>query len=418
MIKIANVDSFCGGGGSITGAENAMLNGEKVCSVIYGVNHDPKAIASSAANHPNAIYLIEDFRLLNLDRFNKINLYRNAGYLISFWASLECMNHSNAKGGKPKDADSRTLGLDMYRYIEFINPDFIIVENVKEFLDWGPIDNNGFPIKELKGQSFTEWLDHIKAYGYNYDQGFINAADLGAFTSRERYFGIFAKLGLPIVFPEPEYSKNGKNGLPKWKAVREKIDLTNHGTSIFDRKKPLVQKTLDRIAYGITKFVLHGETEFLLSYYGTGDNVHSLNKPLNTITTKDRFGLVKCVFTNQFLMEYYSRNDAVTSLDQPCKTITTNNRVSLDEPLGSILTNPKASLITVLHKAGIIKDIKTRMLTVHELKTITGFPENYLLAGSSTEAKKFIGNAVVPIVAQKIFETLAKAINEEKTKVA
>jgi DNA (cytosine-5)-methyltransferase 1 len=133
---------------------------------------------------------------------------------------------------------------------------------------------------------------------------------------------MFAKLHIPIVFPKPTHNRFGK-GLSKWRAVKKVLDLEDEGKSIFDRRKPLVKRTLDRIAYGIEKFVLNGEQQFALSYYGSGDNIHSIEKPLNTLTTKDTFAIINAEKGENFLMEYYGRNNCVHSVEEPAKTIST-----------------------------------------------------------------------------------------------
>ena len=135
-LKLLYIDLFCGAGGTSTGVENARLNGEKCAKVIACVNHDAHAIASHAANHPDALHFTEDIRTLELgplaDHVAKMRgQYPDA--LLVLWASLECTNFSKAKGGLPRDADSRTLAEHLFRYIEALNPDYIQIENVEEF---------------------------------------------------------------------------------------------------------------------------------------------------------------------------------------------------------------------------------------------------------------------------------------------
>lgn len=133
MIKLLYIDLFCGAGGTSTGVENARYSDERCAKVIACVNHDANAIASHAANHPDALHFTEDIRTLELShlvehvkRMKKI--YPDA--LVVLWASLECTNFSKAKGGQPRDADSRTLAEHLFRYIEVINPDYIQIERV------------------------------------------------------------------------------------------------------------------------------------------------------------------------------------------------------------------------------------------------------------------------------------------------
>ena len=153
-MKLLYIDLFCGAGGTSTGVEKARLENEQCAKVIACVNHDKNAIASHAANHPDALHFTEDIRTLNLSPLVSHLQKCRAEYpeaLIVLWASLECTNFSKAKGGQPRDADSRTLAEHLFRYIEAINPDYIQIENVEEFMSWGDLDEYGKPISRDKG---------------------------------------------------------------------------------------------------------------------------------------------------------------------------------------------------------------------------------------------------------------------------
>ena len=160
MTRLLYIDLFCGAGGTSTGVENARYAGEQCAKVIACVNHDANAIASHAANHPDALHFTEDIRTLELsplithiERMKQI--YPDA--LVVLWASLECTNFSKAKGGQPRDADSRTLAEHLFRYIEAIDPDYIQIENVEEFMSWGDMDEHGHPISKDKGRCYEKW---------------------------------------------------------------------------------------------------------------------------------------------------------------------------------------------------------------------------------------------------------------------
>ena len=383
MIKLFYIDLFCGAGGTSTGVENARYADEQCAKVVACVNHDANAIASHAANHPDALHFTEDIRTLELsplvahvERMKKI--YPDA-YVV-LWASLECTNFSKAKGGQPRNADSRTLAEHLFRYIESIDPDYIQIENVEEFMSWGDMDEKGHPISKDKGRCYEKWKRNVKRYGYDFDWRILNAADYGAYTTRKRFFGIFAKRGLPIVFPEPTHCKDGKNDmfgrLEKWKPVKEVLDFSDEGESIFCRKKPLAEKTLERIYSGLfivkynsmsrtgkyqapsvdepcpvvatqgrlalakvnflsKQFSGHPDSKnisvegpsgtitckdhhaFVSAYYGNGHN-HSVELPAPTVTTKDRLALVNSVFIdNQY------GTGKPTSINQPVGTVTT-----------------------------------------------------------------------------------------------
>lgn len=565
MIKLLYIDLFCGAGGTSTGVENARYADERCAKVIACVNHDANAIASHAANHPDALHFTEDIRTLELsplvahvERMKKI--YPDA--LIVLWASLECTNFSKAKGGQPRDADSRTLAEHLFRYIEAIDPDYIQIENVEEFMSWGDMDENGKPISKDKGRCYEKWKRNVRKYGYDFDWRILNAANYGAYTTRKRYFGIFAKRGLPIVFPEPTHCKDGKTDmmgrLEKWNAVKEVLDFTDEGDSIFCRKKPLAEKTLERIYAGLIKFVAGGKDAFIVkynsmnrngkyqppsidepcptvatqgrlalakvsflskqysghpesknisieepagtitckdhhafvsAYYGNGNN-YSVESPAPAILTKDHLALVTPFFVN-----YYSGGGQLGGVDEPCPAITTvpkqrivtpvfidqqfgaSSAASIEKPLGAITTNPKYSLVTCKGKsflmnpqfasAGVsvdspcftliarmdkkppyfvnteegigicikegdspmtvkikqfmilygLADIKMRMLRIDELKKIMGFPEDYILIGTQSDQKKFIGNAVEVNMARVLCEAICKELIR-KRKVA
>lgn len=211
-IKLLYIDLFCGAGGTSTGVEAARYNGKQCAKVIACVNHGPCAIASHAANHPDALHFTEDIRTLELSplkaHVQKMkHLYPDA--MVVLWASLECTNFSNAKGGLPRDADSRTLAEHLFRYIETIDPDYIQIENVREFMSWGPLDENGKPVSREKGTSYLRWVQNVQHYGYDYDWRILNSADFGAYTTRRRYFGQFPRKGLPFAWPAPTHSRDG-----------------------------------------------------------------------------------------------------------------------------------------------------------------------------------------------------------------
>lgn len=365
MKDLLYIDLFCGAGGTSSGVNSAKLNGERCAEVIACVNHDPKAIASHAANHPEALHFTEDIRTLDLHPLvQHICSCRlmNPNALIVLWASLECTNFSKAKGGQPRDPDSRTLAEHLFRYIEAIDPDYIQIENVEEFMSWGAVDENGKPISKDKGSSYLRWIKRVKNYGYEFEHRILNAADFGAYTSRKRFFGIFAKKSYPIIFPEATHSKLGGSGLfgsiSRWNPVRDVLDLDDEGTSIFNRKKPLAEKTLERIYAGLIKFVAGGKNAFLSKQYSGSPNSKNipLDEPAGTITTIDHHAFVSVHYGNGFNIP----------LDNPAPSLTTKDKLSLisvqfianeysgggqisgiDNPNPAVLTNPKQKLVTV-----------------------------------------------------------------------
>lgn len=437
MIQLLYIDLFCGAGGTSTGVNEARLNGEQCAKVIACVNHDPKAIASHAANHPGALHFTEDIRTLNLTPLiQRIKACRdeNPQALIVLWASLECTNFSRAKGGQPRDADSRTLAEHLYRYIEAIDPDFIQIENVEEFMSWGPLDKNGRPLSMDKGRDYLRWIKNVKGYGYNYDYRILNSADYGARTTRKRYFGMFAKRGLPIVFPKPTHSRRPTGNLERWRAVRYVLNLEEWGQSIFTRKKPLAEKTLMRIYAGLIKFVAGGKDAFLIKFNSMSQRGKyvppSIDEPCPTVATQNRLGLAHVEFlSKQFSGSTYDKN---VSLDEPAGTITCVDHHALVSAhfLTSFYGNgccrdieayENDSPMTVKIKEFMalynVVDIKMRMLKVVELKRIQGFPDDYVLMGNQSDQKKFIGNAVHTSIPKAWCPALCRALQESPTQI-
>lgn len=332
MIKLLYIDLFCGAGGTSTGVENARIKDQKCAKVIACVNHDANAIASHAANHPDAMHFTEDIRTLDLAPLEAHvsamrELYPEARVVL--WASLECTNFSKAKGGLPRDADSRTLADHLFRYIEALNTEYIQIENVEEFMSWGDLDERGKPISRDAGRLYRQWVGNVCGYGYRFEHRILNAADYGAYTSRRRFFGQFARQGLPIAWPRPTHSKTGSSdlfgSLKKWKPVREVLDFDDVGQSIFGRKKPLVEATLERIYAGLIKFVAGGKEAFMVKYNSMSQrgvyHAPSIDDPCPVVSTQGRLGLAKA----HFIQQRHSGNPAhkIVSIDGPARTLTT-----------------------------------------------------------------------------------------------
>lgn len=395
-MKLLYIDLFCGAGGTSTGVENARYEGRQCAKVIGCVNHDANAIASHAANHPDAMHFTEDIRTLELSPLiahiaKMRKLYPDA--FVVLWASLECTNFSKAKGGQPRDADSRTLAEHLFRYIEAINPDYIQIENVEEFMSWGDLDENGKPISKDAGRLYQQWVANVCGYGYRFVHRILNSADYGAYTSRRRFFGIFAKGSLPIVFPEPTRSKEGAAGLfgrlHRWKPVREVLDFSDEGESIFGRKKPLVDATLERIYAGLIKFVAGGKEAFMVKWnsMSRAGKYHApgIDEPCPTVATQSRLGVAQV----SFLSKYYggSPEGKSVSVEEPAGAITTRDHHSfitayygnghnhsIDEPAPTLTTKDRLAFVDMQYGNGTPCDIETPAPTVttnpkHQLVT-------------------------------------------------
>lgn len=325
------VDLFCGFGGTTRGFELAHLEGMGIAKVFACVNHDPKAIKSHWLNHTDVKHFEEDIRTLDLTELISLRQFYRAKYpyaKLILWASLECTNFSKAKGGQPRDADSRTLADHLDRYIIALNPDYIKIENVVEFMSWGPLDEKGKPISRKNGEDWMRWRRHIDSFGYYNDWKELNSANFGAYTSRNRLFGVFAKDGLPVAWPEPTHSKQpskvGMYGDPKkWMPVKEVLNFEDEGESIFTRDKPLVDATLERIYAGLVKFVAKGDTSFLSKYFSGQPSTKNITTdgPAGTIKTKDGQALVQASFlTKNYSGKPQGKN---ISVEGPAGTITT-----------------------------------------------------------------------------------------------
>lgn len=423
MKRLLYIDLFCGAGGTSTGVNTARLHGEQCAEVIACVNHDAKAIASHASNHPDALHFTEDIRTLELSPLIKhlqICRAKNPEALTVLWASLECTNFSKAKGGQPRDADSRTLAEHLFRYIEAIDPDYIQIENVEEFMSWGAIDENGRPVSKDRGRLYIRWVNKVKKYGYEFDFRILNAADYGAYTSRKRFFGIFAKKSLPIVFPEQTHCKSGQTDLfgtmPKWRPVREVLDFEDEGKSIFSREKPLSEKTLERIYAGLIKFGAGGKEAFIVKYNSMSQRGKyvppSIDAPCPTIATQGRLALASVAFlSKQFSGAPEDKN---ISVDGPAGTITTKDRMaliqtsfldmqygnskpsSIETAAGTVTTNPKHHLVNVkqwimdtnFDNVGSSIDDPSRVITANRKQHYLMNPQ-FTSAGGSVDSPCF-----------------------------
>lgn len=343
------IDLFAGGGGASVGIEMALGR-----PVDIAVNHDPKAILMHKTNHPDTLHLIEDIFEVDLQKYvkgRKVDL---------LWASPDCRHFSKAKGTKPKDSGIRFLPWAVYKHTKALNPEVIIMENVEEIQDWGPLDEKGYPIKEKKGEDYNKFISAMQELGYQFDCRELVAADYGAPTIRKRWYAVFRRDGKSIIWPEPTHNKYGTNGMKKWVPIYQYLDFTNLGTSIFGRKKPLADNTMARIANGSKKFVFDNPTPFIINsktdqiiktpfidkayggnYNGYGSDI---NNPLSTVTTVDHNRLVTPVigkinadsqpgFKVPYIIQYHSETQSGEvrgqTVKEPLKTIDTSNRYAL-----------------------------------------------------------------------------------------
>lgn len=343
MKTLRAVDLFCGAGGTSTGLIQACADlGRKLD--LLAVNHWPTAVETHTANHPDARHLCE-----SLDSIDPRKACKRLDLLM---ASPECVHHSIARGGKPCSDQSRASAWHVVRWAEALQPRCILVENVREFATWGPLNDKGRPIKSRKGETFEAWLSAIRSLGYAVSHRVCNAADYGAATSRERLF-IMARRGrAPLTWPEPTHARHATEdlfgSLPKWRAAREIIDWSIQGQSIFNRKRPLKPKTLERIWAGLRKF---GGAAFAMhTTHQGGERVSDLEEPLPTVTGANRGeqalvtpNLVredadgKLHLLDPFLVPFFGERDGQEprchSVDAPLPTVTGHGAGGLVQPL-------------------------------------------------------------------------------------
>lgn len=421
------IDCFAGGGGASVGIEMALGR-----PVDIAINHDPDAILMHKTNHPDTLHLTEDIFKVDLKKYVKNR------HVSLMWASPDCTSHSKAKGGKPRERGLRILPWAVYKHAKAILPDVILMENVEEIQQWGPLDDDGHPIKERRGEDYKKFITAMKSLGYRFDCRELVAADYGAPTTRKRWYAIFRRDGKEIVWPAPTHFKDRE---PLWKSCGDYIDWSDLGKSIFGRKKPLADATMKRIANGIRKYIIDNPSPyivrdkeavaFLIQYHGetkAGDSRGQLlTEPIKTIDASNRYGLVTA-----FVTKFY-KSGIGQGCDKPLHTITTSpghfglisaflikyygsgGGQELTEPLATITTKDRFGMVNaVLDIQGekyILKDIFLRMLKPEELKLMQGFPEDYIIKRdynwkpySIAKQVARIGNSVVPIMAQKLVE--------------
>lgn len=280
-MKLRAADLFCGAGGTSAGAR--ATGGAEV---VFALNHWDRAIETHSANFPATKHVNSRLEDTQPSECGKIDL---------LFASPECTHHARARGGRPTSDQQRAGAWYVLPWIEHHRPSWIVIENVSEFKEWGPVGADGKPLLSKKGKFFDAWLMAIQAAGYKLDYQEINAANMGAATSRNRLFIVARKGNRNPVFPEPTHSKTVGGelpglALPKWRAAAEVIDWQIPCPSIFSRKRALADQTLLRIEAGLRKFV----GPFVAQWdnqSGGGSYVRSLGGPLATMTTKASMGV-------------------------------------------------------------------------------------------------------------------------------
>lgn len=445
------VDLFAGGGGASLGIQRATGQ-----APLVAINHDPAAIAMHAANHRGTLHLCES--VFDVRPFRPHNQP-----LDLLWASPDCKHFSKAKGGKPRSSEIRSLAWVVVDWARAVRPSVICVENVEEFRTWGPLDNEGQPIAARQGETFREWVEALEALGYVVEHRLLVAADYGAPTTRRRLFVVARADGQPVRWPEPTH---GPGRAQPWRTAAECIDWSLPCPSIFNRVRPLADKTLARIARGVVRYVLEDANPFVLpgalavpslintrngeragqaprvrdvrapmptvtaqgsqgalvaaflAKHYTGVTGHRVDQPASTVTAVDHHSLVAAHLT-----KFYGTSTG-QALTEPAPTITagaggghaglvaafltkyygTSTGQAVDEPLHTVPTRDRFGLVTVqiAGETYAVVDIGMRMLQPRELARAQGFGDDYILTGTKTEQTARIGNSVPPPVVEAI----------------
>ncbi len=452
------VDNFAGGGGASTGIETAIGR-----SVDIAINHDPDAIAMHRANHPASKHYCEDVWQVDPREACQGNPVALA------WFSPDCKHFSRAKGGKPVDKNIRGLAWAAIRWGYEVRPRCIMLENVPEIRTWCPLGADNRPIKERIGETFEGFIlaltsglpkDHpafaemcdalyvdpdsptadalSRGLGYTAEYRTLRSCDYGAPTTRTRFYLIARSDGKPIVWPEPTHApkdseavKQGK--LKPYRTAAECIDWSLPTKSIFERKKPLADATLRRIAKGIRKFVIDnpepyviatgagGVAPTLIQYHAERNKSEtrgqSVEKPIMTLDASNRYALTCAhVMTLRNNMDGQRADEPLTTISAGgehhaavktflVKYFSSGAAKSVEEPLDTVTAKDRFGLVTVHGEQYAISDVRMRMLQPRELFNAQGFPADYIIDvdadGKSYPKTKQVarcGNAVTPPV--------------------
>jgi DNA (cytosine-5)-methyltransferase 1 len=390
------IDNFAGGGGASTGIEAALGR-----AVDYAINHDEQAIRMHEVNHPGTVHIRN-----NIWQIDPKDVTQGRAVDLA-WFSPDCKHFSKAKGGKPREKSIRDLAWVVVLWAKRVKPALILLENVEEFRTWGPLCAEGKPIPERKGETFDQWCRELRKCGYKVQFRELRACDYGAPTIRKRFFMIARCDGKPIVWPEPTHGKPGSpevlagKRLP-WRTAAEIIDWSIPCPSIFERKKPLAEKTLRRIAHGIMKFVVNNPAPFIvpLTHHGSAGRSYSGEQPLPTVTGANRGEMA---LVSPHITKF--RNGAIGhDANEPLATVTANSfikRPGGSAPLGLVEASI-APFVTYAQQGGANRSVEdphhticanskdqnciavARLIAAH-VEQANGGPNNLNLAGRAAD---------------------------------
>ena len=358
--------------------EGRLVNIRRAYGVHWTISRGRNCSYGDGIHHWQRIKEITDGRK-EIKVFN-LSVSEDESYVAEGVVVHNCTHHSNARGGRPMRDQSRASAWHVVRWAESLYVDTIVIENVVEFMKWGPLDRAGHRVRAREGETFKAFIASLESLDYRVEWRVLNAADYGDATTRKRLFIIAKKAGQKIPWPVATNTNN-------WRPARDIIDWSIKGKSIFDRKKPLAKATMERIASGLKKYGGKDMEPFLIIFRNHQD-AQSLDKPLLTMTTSGaNYGLCEPFILGQqcsnrfglcepFIVKYYGTG-TVKPVSDPVGTITAKDRMGLVEP----------------EKIGTRIDIRFRMLQPHELSAAMGFPENYCFAGTREAKVRQIGNA-------------------------
>lgn len=327
MKPITAIDLFCGAGGTSHGLWRACAAAGRELR-LTAVNHWPVAVETHTGNHPWATHHCASLEMI------KPRDVVPSGEVDLLVASPECTHHSVARGGRPMNDQARSSAFHVLRWLDSLYVRRVLIENVPEFMSWGPLDRRGRPLKSRRGELFRQFLANLEALGYRYRYEVVNTADYGDPTTRRRFFLIAARGRVP-EWPAPTHAQDPKQGglfgapRRRWRAAREIIDWSIKGESIFRRKRPLAPATLKRIEAGLIRFCgpaaepfLQALRPFLIQVnHAGGPRMQDVETPLPTLTTKNGHALIE-----PFILPHrqFSQMD-VDSVERPLRTVTASN---------------------------------------------------------------------------------------------
>ena len=397
------VDNFAGGGGASTGIEMALGRSPEIA-----INHDPDAISMHTVNHPTTEHYCESvWDIVPRD----VVTGRPVGLV---WLSPDCKHFSKAKGSTPVSKKIRGLAWVTLRWAATVRPRVIMLENVEEFQTWGPLlidaEGNARPDQAKKGRTFNSFINALRRQGYKVEWRELRACDYGTPTIRKRLFLIARRDGAPIVWPKPTHGdptsaevKAGK--LLPWPTAADVIDWSIPCPSIFERKRPLAENTLRRIAKGLERFVINAAEPFIVKCNHTSTRTvydcfrgQGINEPLQTVTATPGFALVQPQLA-PFITEHANASQQRNMpADEPLRTICAQVKgghfalvapviarqfgssvgQSVEGPLGTVMAKAdKSQLVTAFlakHYTGVVGAELTQ-----PLPTVTTVDHNALV---------------------------------------